>query len=275
MDRRLAFFASIAGILLGIVGVFFLLGILRPKTSGISVETNIPAAVFLDGRQVGRTPYDGTLSPHTTVVKLVPYDQNMPSYETKVEQVAGIKTIIRRNFAQTEAASSGQIISFEKTPTGDFGISIITSPDAAQVMLDGKPKGFTPIKVSQLGLGTHQLNLTAPGYADSTFSVKTVDGYRLVVIAKLAQTEQATLGAQTQAQQDQNPEVEILKSSTGFLKVREAPSTTSNEVGQVNAGEKYKLVSKSSDLSWYEVDLGAGKSGWILAQYATISGTLK
>lgn len=275
MDRRLAFFASIAGILLGIIGVFFLLGVVRPKTSGISIETSIPTAVFIDGRQVGRTPYDGTLSPHTTVVKLVPYDQNMPSYETRVDLVAGIKTIIRRNFAQTEAASSGQIISFEKTPTEDFGVSIITSPDAAQVILDGRPRGFTPIRVSQLGLGSHQLSLSAPGYADSTFSVKTVDGYRLVVIAKLAQTEQGTLGVQTQAQQDQGPDVEILRSSTQFLKVREAPSTASNEVGQVNAGDKYKLISKSSDLSWYEIDLGAGKSGWILAQYATVSGTLK
>ncbi len=267
MDRRLAFFASIAGILLGIVGVFFLLGVLRPKTAGISIETNVPAYVFIDGRQVGRSPYDGTLSPHVAIVKLVAFDQSLPSYETKVDLVVGIKTVIRRNFAQTEALSSGQIISFEKTPTEDFGISVITSPDAAQVILDGKPKGFTPIKIPKVGLGTHQLSLVSSGYIDSTFNVKTVDGYRLVVIAKLAQAQQAT-------DQGQVSEVEILKNALS-LRVREAPNDTSAEVGQVNIGEKYKLVGKSSDSIWYEIDLGGGKSGWILAQYASISGTLK
>lgn len=250
-----------------------MLGYLRPKTSGILIETNVASRVFVDGREVGRTPYNATLSPHTTVIKLIPYEQSLVGYETKVDLVAGIKTIIRRTFAQTESASSGQIIYFEKIATENPEISVVSSPDAASVVLDGRPKGFTPIGISQISLGIHQLSLTSSGYTDLEFSVKTVDGYKLIAIVKLAQTPEVTLGAQ--AENTQTSEVEVLRSPSGFLKIKESPNSVSSEVGQANTGQKYKLLNRSSDSNWYEIDLGGGKSGWISVQYATISGVVK
>lgn len=270
-SKKIVIFASIAGILLGGVGSIFLLGILRPKTAGILVETNVEAQVFVDGKRLGRTPLDTTLSPHEVVVRIVPNSQFL-AYETKVNLSAGIKTIVRRNFGLTEAVSSGQIISFEKVSDTAGVISVVTDPDGGRVFLDGRPVGFAPLKLAKIMAGNHKITIEYPGFGQNSFNIKTVDGYKLTAVVKLAQADTATLGVQTQ---QVLPQVEVLKTTSGFLSARETPSTASNEVGKVIDEQKYNLISKSADSEWYEIDLGGGKSGWISALYATVSGELK
>ncbi|HEX6976910.1 MAG TPA: PEGA domain-containing protein [Patescibacteria group bacterium] len=269
--RKVAIFASIAGILLGGVGSIFLLGILRPKSAGILIETNVDAQVFIDGKRLGKTPLDTTLSPHEAVVRVVPNSQ-FGAYETKVNLSAGIKTIIRRNFGPTEADTSGEIISFEKVSDTGSVISVVTDPDGGRVFLDGRAAGFAPLKLTKIAAGNHKLTVEYPGSGQRNLSVRTLNGYNLTAVVKLANsTNTSTLGVQTKS----SPQVEVLETAAGFLIARETPTTASNEVGHALDGQKYNFISKSSDSQWYEVDLGGGKSGWISVLYATVSGELK
>src|SRR3990172_6177999 len=100
----------LAGVALGIF-TFFL-----PKKAGLTVETNPVSTVFVNGEEMGRTPYKITLSQGEITLKLVPDSFGSPliPYETKVELVAGVDTVVRRIFDSTDEYSQGEIISFNK-----------------------------------------------------------------------------------------------------------------------------------------------------------------
>ena len=62
--------------------------------------------------------------------------------------------------------------------------------------------------------------------------------------------------------------VEILETSTGFLRVRREPSTLGEEIGRVEPGEKYPLIQTDEKTGWFEIEYEEGKEGWISNQYA-------
>jgi uncharacterized protein YgiM (DUF1202 family) len=68
--------------------------------------------------------------------------------------------------------------------------------------------------------------------------------------------------------------VEILSTPTGFLRVREEPSSLGKEIGQVEPGKNYVLVETDEKTGWFKIEyLPAqagedGKVGWISNQYA-------
>lgn len=259
MSKKYVFFAVLLGIVLGMWG-FILYYFVNTRPAGILVESNPASTVYIDGREVGVTPYEAQFSKKEVILKLV---ANGEEFETKIKLSQGVKTIVRRNF--TEDGQSGQIISFEKG--GGAAISIISDPTSAQVSLDGRVRGFAPILMSKVTEGEHQLTLTADGFEESSFRVKALNGYKLVAVVKLAKLPEKT---QTEEPKDEQM-VEILQTPTGFLRVREKPISASNEVGRVNPGEKYKLISTDEQTKWYEIEIGEGEVGWISPQYATIS----
>lgn len=65
-------------------------------------------------------------------------------------------------------------------------------------------------------------------------------------------------------------QVEILATPTGYLNVRQGPSTASAKVGQVTPGETYMLLAEDAAAGWYQIKLSETKSGWITKQYAKI-----
>jgi uncharacterized protein YgiM (DUF1202 family) len=71
-------------------------------------------------------------------------------------------------------------------------------------------------------------------------------------------------------------EVEILPTSTGFLRVRSEPSTLAKEIGQVEPGKRYKLVDTDKDTGWYKIEFKLSETdakkmiGWISNQYAKL-----
>jgi hypothetical protein len=66
------------------------------------------------------------------------------------------------------------------------------------------------------------------------------------------------------------PYVIIKETGTGWLRVRENPSGTSdNEVARVNVGDKLPFL-ESSQTGWYKIEYETGKEGWVSAQYAQL-----
>lgn len=261
-------------LLMILVGLAFLaLGYLKPQWSGVSIESVPSSVVYIDGVQVGRTPYSADLKPGEVVLKLVP-DTQTPflNYETKLSLYPGVKTIVRRNFGQTDALSFGEVISFEKTTDTEASLSIVSVPDATQVMLDGQVRGFTPLKVQRVTPGDHQLIVSAPNYKERSFSIRAIDGYKLTVVVKLAESPEAqATPAPVLSEQVEIKEVLILDTPTGFLKVRKEPSTGSAEIGRATPGLKYELLSTDEKTGWFNISFEEGKTGWVSNQYAKIA----
>lgn len=59
--------------------------------------------------------------------------------------------------------------------------------------------------------------------------------------------------------------VEIKETPTGFLNVRDGPSTYAELIGTVYPGEKYLFLEESE--GWYKIKLRDGSEGWVYAKY--------
>jgi len=61
-------------------------------------------------------------------------------------------------------------------------------------------------------------------------------------------------------------EVTITKTPTGYLNVRQQPSSSSTLVAKVNPGETYQYTAVKN--GWYQIVLKDGTTGWVLGTYA-------
>lgn len=254
--------------------IFFVIGYFKPKVAGIFIETDPPANVFIDGEEVGRTPYEVNRSPGELVIKLIPdsFQAPLTPYETKVNLIAGVQTVIRRVFADSEEGSAGEIISFERIAKEETSLTVVSIPDSAQLEIDGRDKAFTPHKTSSILPGGHTLVLSSEGFQERIIEVKTHQGYKLTAIVKLAKSQGQevieTLSVTPTPSDIGKEMVEILETSTGFLRVRREPSTLGEEIGRVEPGEKYPLIQTDEKTGWFEIEYEEGKEGWISNQYA-------
>lgn len=265
--RRILIALIIIGVL--VASVFFAIGYFRPKSAGINIETSPQATVLINGEQVGRTPYEATRDPGEVVIKLIPdsFEKPLVPFETKLELTGGIQTVIRREFADPGEASSGIIISFERIGGKETSIAVVSVPDAAQISIDGTVRGFAPYKTSSITPGEHQLVISAPKHVDRTVLVKTVEGYKLTAVVKLSPAED------TKEEVDLEQvvsKVEILSTSTGFLRVRAEPTTSGEELARVDPGERYNYIKTDEDTGWFKIEYEEGEEGWISDEYGKI-----
>lgn len=268
--------AAILFIILVVASIFFYVGYFKPSNAGIIIETIPASAVYIDQQQVGRTPYKDTLKPGEITLKLVPdsFEKPLTTYETKIVLASGIETVVRREFGESEEMSSGEILSFEKEGGSNSSLSVVSVPDSAQVSIDGAIKAFTPYKTSALDPGKHSLTISASGFDQRSFDVRTYKGYKLTVIAKLAPSPEKQ--EETQVEQVEEPEEEvaimirILETPTGYLRVRGEPSTLGEEVGRAEPGETFELLEEDEDTGWYKIEFEEGQFGWISNEYAEV-----
>jgi hypothetical protein len=251
---------------------FFLIGYFQPKGAGILIKTTPAAAVYVNGEQVGSTPYEATRVSGEVVIKLVP-DSNeklLAPYETRVTLNPKIQTIINRDFGESEETSQGETISFERIGGKEASLAVVSIPDNAQVSIDGQLIGFAPYKTSAFAAGDHQIAVSAPNCIERTVTVRTLVGYKLTAVVKLASTGES----QQEQAAPQEPitvsMVKILDTPTGFLRVRAAASVGSEEVGQVEPGEIYRYLETDEATGWYKIEYENGKEGWVSNQYAKL-----
>ena len=115
------------------------------EKSGISVlSTPNEATVFLDNNEVGKTPFeDRNLEVREYNVKL---EKEEASWQGKVKLTAQTLTIVNRDLAKDQASSSGEILTLDK----GRGITVVSNPPGAEVEIDGKVFGKTPLcKISE------------------------------------------------------------------------------------------------------------------------------
>lgn len=267
MPIKKIFFILACGFLLSGCG-------LTIKKSGLEIESFPTATVYINGKEVGSTPYENdNLNPGEKEIKLVTKNG---SWNKKIELKNNIHTVVNWQFGETEDDASGYILYLEKT--GDnkkAGLVVKTVPEKSSITVANEIKGQAPKKITDIGEGDKQLVLSFPGYKSMTIFIKAIKGYQLIVESKLAKEKiivdttvptETTQTNKLSTETTTNKKITIKETETGWLKVREASSSVSREITRVNPGEKYGLLEETTD--WVKIDLGTNKSGWISASYA-------
>jgi hypothetical protein len=259
-------------LVLGIIStlIMYFSGTFKPKEAGIVVDSNPVSLVFVNGEQVGRTPYQASRNPGEITVKLVP--ENNPSelttFETKVTLVSGIQTVVKRDLGASDEVSSGEILSFEKTGGNQASLSMVSIPDSAKIFIDGNQRGFAPYKVSSISPGNHQLVFSAAGYSERSISLIALTGYQLTVVVKLARNGEAQASPTPQPQTESSKVyVVVLDTPNGFLRVRSEPATTGTEIARVTTGTRYVVIEEDTKAGWTKIEYEDGKEGWVSSQY--------
>lgn len=259
--------------ILAAFGVVYLIRDRKPN-AGLKIDTTPPSLVFVDNRQEGKTPFDKLLKPSDVTVKLIPDSTSsaVGAYQTQVRLAPQVYTVIRRDFGASETDSAGEVVTLQSQSNNQSSLSITTSaPDSASVSIDDQPQGLTPLLVSPITPGDHKISLSAPGYSSRSIDVQIISGYKLQISAKLAgsiQTAPTPTPTPVVPASIVKSQITVLDTPTGFLRVRQGPSTSASESGRIKPGETYPLL--KTEGSWFliQVELPATSSGWISSQYA-------
>lgn len=253
----------------------------QANAKGALQVTSIPqSSVYLNGKLLGKTPLckcDGNemLASGDYTIRLVPTNTTDQPYEEKISINPSVLTVVDRTFGDI-GKSSGSIISLTPLKNSKTAQLFVASfPYGASITVDSNPAGITPVLIPAITESDHEVIISKDGYASKTIRIHGVFGYKLSAIVTLP-TDLSTTPASTSATTTvplaspsaalQGPQVVILDTPTGFLRVRDAAGLGGAEIAQVHPGETYQLISEQN--GWYQIQLSSGKSGWISSSYA-------
>ncbi|MBI4100627.1 PEGA domain-containing protein [Candidatus Microgenomates bacterium] len=233
--------------------------------AALQVTTIPPARVFLDGKDLGKSPLENDqLAPGEYTLRLV-QENNGSIVERKVKLYPRVLTSVNYLFGPTEKESVGEILTLEKTNEKKGEIMVLSDPDGASFSIDGEDQGTAPKVLGGYESGDHELRFSFPGYQERTLTIRTAAGYKLLINVKLAGTVQEVPKI---ASESAVLKVKILKTPTGWLRVRTEPSVAASEAAKIKPNEEYPLLEEQED--WFKIQYnedGEEKEGWISSQY--------
>ena len=226
--------------------------------SGLKITSTPEAAVFINGLEIGKTPYeDDNLSVGEYMVKLT---NKNSSWQGKIQLTKGTLSIINRMLAPSIASSSGESLVLD---TGK-GIIITSSPPNATVEVAGKIYGKTPLSLSDLSAGEHDFNISHDGYIKRKINVLLPLKVSLHINVDLALVEINSNPTVT-------PTVAVIRkakikqTALGYLRVREKPSVSSREIAQVSAGDEFVIMEEVP--GWVKIRLLNNQEGYVSTTY--------
>lgn len=233
-----------------------LLGI--KQRSGISVfSTPDEALVFLDGKEVGKTPFeDKNLDVKQYTIKL---DKDGASWQGNVKLTSGTMAIINRDLAKDQASSSGEVLTLDR----GRGVTIVSNPNDAEIEIDGAKSGKTPSSIN-LNPGEHTIVISHPNYLKRSIKASLPSNFNLTISVDLALSEVdlTTISAPVITQ---TLEVVVKQTPTGFLRVRDLASLSGKEIAKVNQGDRLILLEEQN--GWDRIRLPDGREGFVSAAY--------
>lgn len=240
-----------------------------PKKTAISaleVETVPESRVFLDGKEIGKTPFENDkLFPGEYTLSLLPEGNvSFSAWQRKIRLNPHLLTYVSYLFGPTERESAGETLTLEATGGSKGEIVVLSDPDKVNISLDGENQGIAPKVLSGFTTGERQLNFSLTGYHERNLRVRTLIGHKLLVNVKLA--GEAEKEVQPQATGSASLKVKILETPTGWLRVRSEPSLSASESGKVTPGSEYSLLEEEN--TWFKIRYEENKEGWISSEYA-------
>lgn len=242
------------------------------KPAALQITSTPEASVFLDGKHLGKTPFfSDQLKVGEYLLKITAGEAG---FVQKITLAGGTLTVVNRELANNFLAESGETLWLE---SGKKGLFVSSMPGEAEITLDGKYLGKTPLLVQKLEEGDHKIVITKAGYINREFAVKTSNKYQVVADVTLA--SEIAKNPQPSPQVTVKIEkVQIQPTPLGFLRVRKEPSLNAAEIGRVKTGDQLEIIQEAKD--WVKVKFEdpptgpfrseaseAGKLGWISTQY--------
>lgn len=126
------------------------------------------ADIWINGEKKGTTNWTGRLSTGTYL-----FEARKAGHKT---------TSLTKNIASTP---SYQIYNLDEPTAITSGVVVTSSPAMAEVSVDGKVVGRTPISLDNLLVGDHTIVITKDGYAKHTESIKLAQGKSLEINVSL------------------------------------------------------------------------------------------
>lgn len=289
MKRKLIFLAILLGLVFIVAGVMRFLTNRTPKEGELRVDSQTTASIFLDDKNIGKTPYKDKVQAGEYTLKLVPESAaaQLSTWEGKIVVGGNLLTYVNASLSESELTTAVDVIWLEKITSRVSELSVTTNPDGATVLVDDATRGVTPLSLSDIAPGDHTISITSSGFSPRSVKIKTTPGYRLIANFKLAlsaggqasttvtptpdlsgtpaPTPKTATASGAQVADPPKPFVIIKDTPTGFLRVRMEASTTASESARVNPGEKYTYF--ATENGWYQIKYDGKNTGWVSGQY--------
>ena len=238
------------------------------------------SSIFINNAAIDRpTPYNSKFKPGEYLINLIPRGDatSSASWEGKVMVYSNTVSYINRELGSSQKTSSGEIlipIEMKNRPTkANTGeIFIETEPIGAIIKLDNDEKGVSPLLLSEVSKGAHEISISLPGYFPKIKKINIETGYKINAIFKLAvdqsQILEEDIASKSAETKPQEKEIEITETEVGFLRVRAEPNVNSEEVGRVNPGDIFKIIEEAS--GWIKINYEPNKEGWVSKTYTKV-----
>lgn len=291
MKKIIVFVISIILITSGIlIGVKYTGEILK-GAGALQVNANIKSKIYLDDKYIGDTPLckctgEDKIKTGNYSLKIVPDDKNFTPFTQRLDIGKDVLAFVERTFLPGSFANA-YILTLEKIGSEDPELLIASIPQGSLVSIDNNPQGVTPLLINKTTSTEHEIEVSRDGFTKKTIIVKPVAGYRLAaniilgagsqnqentsLIPQPSVSPQETASASSQLNQKSGQFVKILSTPVNFLRVREEPSVTSNEISKVYPDETYPLLSEKE--GWFQIRLSNGSTGWISSEYSETTNT--
>ncbi|MEK7526084.1 MAG: PEGA domain-containing protein [Patescibacteria group bacterium] len=259
-------------VVLLVLSVFLLNKFILVKTSFVSVNSSVASSVFLDNKFKGQTPIKIKVNTGVSQLKVVANANTFVPFETSIDVYPNTTSLVNIVFAQ--GANASNVVYFDRSDTSEPQVSIVSTPNLSKIEIDGQVRGFSPVKTI-LSPGKHTIESEFVGYENQNVEIDVKPGLRTVVLFSLAVDTAFIPIASASPVPSSSPvalaakQVQILDTPTGFLKVRQDPSSSSTELGQVNVGETYKYLESNQDNSWHKIEFN-NSFGWVSGQYSKV-----
>lgn len=232
--------------------------------AGIEISTQPPTKIKIDGKDAGMTPYKNR-SIKAGLIDIKLGQEGIGFWSKQIELKKNISSVISWTFGKNETYSGGYILSMEKVGGKDSGMIVSSSPAKASVFVGGENRGITPLFIANLGEGDKEVKISMPGYTSLNLGVRPVEGYQIVLEGMMAKEEKIMVVTPTTVQTlEQSSKIKILPTDTGWLRVRDMPSSAGLEIDKVNVGETYDTVGDSGE--WTHI-IVREKQGWVSTKF--------
>lgn len=154
---------------------------LEPNFAQVSLTTLEYADIYINGRKMGKGTWDGTLEYGDYAV------------ETRMHNYQSAFTYF------TISPTDGNVALPLNNPTPMYGTLIIDgSPIDAQLTVDEKQMGTTPLVINQILIGEHRVRINKDGFANFEQVVNVLENQDQVVTYTLAAGEGSTMNSNLQ-----------------------------------------------------------------------------
>lgn len=228
---------------------------IKPR-SGISVLSEpTDAKIFINETDVGNSPYENKdLEPKEYLIRV---EKDELKWEGRVLLKPHTVTVVNRELNKDQG--EGEIL----TLTKGKGLTIISNPSDSDVKVDGKDFGKTPTSID-VSEGEHIILVSHPNYLNRSIRANLPAKFNMTVSVDLALSE-ADLTTISTPPIKTTPELKVLDTPTGFLRVRDKPSLSGKEIAKVNPGDTLILLEELT--SWDRVRLSDGTEGYVSSAY--------